>query len=37
MLGKGPSQANKSCDVLLRHNRVHFICTDAHDLIEEGL
>jgi len=30
VLGKGPSECNKSCDVLLRHNRVHFIGTDAH-------
>lgn len=30
VIGKGPSEANKSCDELLRQNRVHFIGTDAH-------
>ena len=30
VLGKGPSECNKSCDALLKHNMVHFIGTDAH-------
>ncbi|MGL4911242.1 MAG: tyrosine-protein phosphatase [Romboutsia sp.] len=30
VLGKGPSSFSKTCEMLLRHNKVHFIATDAH-------
>ncbi len=30
ILGRGPKEANKLCDVLLNHNMIHFIATDAH-------
>ena len=30
VLGKGPSSSNKTCEMFLRHNKVHFIATDAH-------
>lgn len=30
VLGKGPSQCNKVCEVLLKHNMVHFVGSDAH-------